>query len=277
MGVVCSKHIIFTHRKEMNKLFSYEFRLETGDRNKGTVYLPNEESLNLPVIIYCHGWAQNRRLWPPIKKLCDKAMAANIAFVTFDFYGCGETGGDYSLMTYSRWKNNLSDIVSWCGKQPFANADKIGSYAFSSGSTAALRLAAENECLKFLVSVGTCISSHVFMETGGPAKILADNLDELMSGGVKEISGISFGLDFYLDTVSKAPINFMGEINCPVLFLQGLADNPHRCADARMAYQLMKNQRLSTKLLEFPNGNHALENVIDKALDSMFDWLGTIV
>jgi len=253
-------------------MFNYDFQLSSGDKNKGTVYLPNKESENIPIVVYCHGWGGNRQLWQITEKLCEKLIAANIAFVTFDFYGCGETGGDYSLMTYTRWKNNLSDILSWCAAQPFANVNTIGCYAVSSGSTAALRLASEDSRIAFIISVGTCISSHIGMSGGGPAKIFADNCVELLSDGKKEVLGVNFGVDFYVDTISNAPIYTIKNIKCPTLFLQGLDDNPYRCADAKMAYQIMQYEGSPVTYIEIIEGNHVLDNVADEAIQHIFNW-----
>lgn len=254
-------------------LYINNFQLTVGDNNIGTVYLPNKDSKNLPVIIYCHGWGGNRQLWLPIEKLCELAIEKNFALVTFDFFGCG----DYSEMTYSRWKSNLSDIISWVIEQPFTNVNKVGCYAFSSGSTAALRLAAEDDRIAFIVSVGTCISTHFNMVNGGPAKIFADNYQKLISGGKEPLFGIDFGIKFFLDTISNAPIHIMKTIKCPTLFIQGLADNPFRCADAKMAYQLMKNENNPASYIEIANGTHGLENVINEALNHMFNWLSSVI
>ncbi|MCL2884457.1 MAG: hypothetical protein FWF49_03100 [Oscillospiraceae bacterium] len=258
-------------------MFTYDFQLQTGDKNKGTVYLPHKDSTNIPVIIYCHGWGGSRRLWLPTEKLCERVLSANMALVTFDFFGCGDTGGDYAQMTYARWKNNLSDVFDWCLAQPFADPNKIGCYAFSSGSTAALRFAAADSRPAFIVSVGTCISAHIGMGGGGSAKIFADRYESLLSGGKEELFGIPFGVEFFIDTVSGAPIHTLQNIRCPVLFLQGLADNPYRCADAMMAYQLMKRENLPAAYAEFPGGNHELENVIDEALPRLFEWLASFL
>lgn len=255
------------------KMYIYDFKLETGDRNVGTVYLPSEEAVNVPVIIYCHGWAGRRQLWIPTEALCERAVDEGMAFITFDFFGCGETGGDYSQMTYSRWKDNLSEIISWVISQQFADKNKIGCYAFSSGSTAALRLAAEDNRLSFIVSVGTCISAHIGMGAGGPAKILADNLENLISGGAATIFNVDFDINFYLDTISKVPIHTMDKINCPVLFLQGTADNAFRCSDAKMAYNIMKRANLQATHVELDGGTHELENMPDEAVNNVFAWL----
>ncbi len=258
-------------------MFKYDFRLTSGDKNVGTVYLPKIDVINIPVIVYCHGWGGRRQLWTPTEKLCEQAMKENIAFVTFDFFGCGETGGDYSHMTFDRWKDNLAEIITWICTQPFANKDKIGCYAFSSGTTAALRLAAECSRINFVISVGTCISTHIGMVEGGPAKILSDNLEELTSDGRKVLFETDFGIDFFRDVVSNAPIHVICKIRCPILFLQGTADNPFRCADAKLAYDIMKRKRLSVTLIELAEGNHELENVADVAVNYVFSWLKSIV
>ncbi len=254
-------------------MYTYDFKLNTGDQNFGTVYLPIEGAENIPVIIYCHGWGGRRQLWNPTEKLCERAMKENIALVTFDFFGCGETGGKYSQMTYTRWKNNLADVITWVKEQPFAQESKIGSYAFSSGSTAALRLAAEDDRINFIISVGTCISAHIGMNKGGPAKLLSDNLEVLLSCGTANIFGVDFGINFYTDTISKAPIHTMDKIKCPVLFLQGTADNTFRCADAKTAYDLMRCKNLPATLIEIEGGTHELDNMADTAIENVFVWL----
>ncbi|GHV06651.1 hypothetical protein FACS1894217_05760 [Clostridia bacterium] len=254
-------------------MFSYNFTLTTGDKNIGTVYLPAENTVNIPVIIYCHGWGGNRKLWTPTEKLCEIAVNKNIALVTFDFFGCGETGGDSSKITYARWKNNLAEIISWVVDQTFSDKNKIGIYAFSSGSTAALRLATEDKRIAFIVSVGTCISTHIGMGKGGPAKLFADNLGTLISGGIVNILSADFDINFYLDTISNAPIHTIDKIRCPVLFLQGTADNVFRCSDAKMAYEIMKQSNLAATHIEIKGGKHELDNVIKEAMNAVFDWL----
>ena len=259
-------------------MIAYDFRLKTGDLNAGTVYLPYEDAVNIPVIIYCHGWGGRRQLWTPTKALCDRAMKEQIALVTFDFYGCGETGGDSTKMTCARWKDNLSEALEWVKSQPFSDNGKIGCYAFSSGSTAAFRAAAEDWCFAFIISVGTCISTHWGMERGGPAKLLADNLDRLLSGGTVSIFGTKFGIEFFLDTISNAPIHTMSKIKCPVLFLQGTADNTFRCADAKMAYDLMSGKsNAKTAYIPIEGGTHELDNVADEAMGMAFEWLMPIL
>ena len=249
----------------------YDFKLTTGDKNVGTVYLPDDYSGKIPVIVYSHGWGGNRSYGDVLQKL----FPAKMAWVTFDYYGCGETGGDYSQMTYRRWKENLSDVITWVSEQPFADMNKLGCYAISSGTTSALRLASEDSKIKYMISVATCISAHIGMGSGGPAKLLADNLESLRSGGTAQIFGVDFPLDFYTDTVSNAPIqkHIMENIKCPILFLQGGFDNVFRRTDAKMAYDLLRYDNVPVKHIEIEKGNHGLDNVADEAAKVTMDWL----
>jgi uncharacterized protein len=251
----------------------YDFRLNSGDKNIGTVYLAENIDKPLPVLIYCHGWSGNRSLGIAASELMHRMISSGMAFVTFDFFGCGETGGDYADMTYTRWKNNLSDIIDWVSKQSFTDSSKIGCYGFSSGSTAVLRLAAEDKRISYVISVGTCISAHIAMGGGGPGKLLADNIQELSAGGKVKMFGIDFGLDFYLDTIKLAPVQTMDFITCPVLFLQGLEDNPFRISDTYLGYLMMRKSGHPVEHIEIDGASHSLDNKPEEAATICMRWI----
>jgi dipeptidyl aminopeptidase/acylaminoacyl peptidase len=82
-----------------------------------------------------------------------------------------------------------------------------------------------------------------------------------------------FKYDFQLSNGDKNKGTvYLPNIECPVLFLQGLKDNPYRCADAKMAYSIMKNNNLPAVYIELPDGNHGLDNVSDEAIGHIFNW-----
>jgi dipeptidyl aminopeptidase/acylaminoacyl peptidase len=261
-------------------MFTYDFKLTTDDKNVGTVYLPSESATNFPVLIYCHGWGSSRfdnagKLRLPSLQLCDRAVKENMAFVVFDFFGCGETGGDYRDFTYSRWKNNLDDVISWVESQSFADKSKIACYGTSSGSTAVLRLVAEDNRICAAISNASCITHHFAMNEGGPAKRFAENVGTLANGGTFMSVGIDFGLDFYVDTITKAPMHTMDKIKCPVLFLQGQEDGIYRRLDAQLGYDLMIKSDCDkrTSYMPIEGGNHDIDNMPEVATERVFEWL----
>jgi len=121
------------------------FRLETGDKNYGEVYLPDEFSGKLPVIIHCHGGGMGTsgNLGGYSLTARDAAIARGMAFATFDCFAGGKTGGDYGKMTYGRWADNLIDVMNWLAAQEYINPERIGALGISCGSTTSLRAAAK--------------------------------------------------------------------------------------------------------------------------------------
>ena len=269
-------------------MYYYFFSLPKNDKNRGCVYLPHKESARLPVMIYCQGFGSALQPKRVMEDLLDFAVnKKKMAFVVIDLYGCGGYNprqGEYAAqgnpekMTYARWKDNLSDVFSWVKAKKFSDNSKIGFYAYGTATAAALRFAAESDELAYLISTGTCATDHIGMGNGGPAKLLSDNIKKLQNGETVEFMGINFGLDFFIDAVSNAPVHNISEINCPLLFLQGETDNPYRKADALVAFELIKlmNPDTKSKHITFEGGDYCLYNVKEKAVEEVFAWLDGI-
>ncbi|MDB6170182.1 MAG: X-Pro dipeptidyl-peptidase family [Verrucomicrobia bacterium] len=189
------------------------------------VYLPEGSRGRLPVMVYCHGWGGSQKLPPVMERLQPKLEAAGTALLSFDFFGCGETGGSYSEMTYGRWHRNLADIFAWLAAQAWADPTRAGCFAISSGTTAMMRFASEARAPAYAISVASCLGAFIGMPNP-PGRILVEHLDSLVAGKTAELFGTQFGLEFFRDFLSAAPIYTLNSITCPVFFLQGGADNP---------------------------------------------------
>ncbi|GCE15378.1 alpha/beta hydrolase family protein [Tengunoibacter tsumagoiensis] len=249
------------------------FRLETGDQNSGIVYLPDEWQAQLPVLIICHGWGGDKTLNVFAEQVCQRLIALSMAVVAFDFFGCGETGGDYRFMTYGRWADNLSDVCTYVAAQEWADPHNIGALGISSGTTAVLRCAITYPTqLAFVISVATALGNYIHMPAG-PAKLLVDHLDTLSAGGTVELYGTQFGLDFFKDFVSNAPLYHLQNITCPVFFLQGGVDNIYRRTDARLGYEILKRLNQPVDYLEIEHGNHGLETAPEEGTMAVLNWL----
>lgn len=193
--------------------------------------------------------------------------------VAFDFFGCGETGGNYSQMTYGRWHANLAEVFAWGVAQPWADPARIGTWGISSGTTAALRHAIATPACAFVISTATCLGAFIGMPNP-PGRILVEHLDELASGKTTDLFGTQFPLEFYRDFLGNAPVYDLRSIKCPVFFLQGAVDNVWRRTDSWLGYQLLKAK--GAKYLEMENGDHGLDTVADAAAKEAFAWLQEI-
>lgn len=253
------------------------FQLAGGDRNVGTVYLPEVQLAPVPVLVVCFGGTSDRQPNPFTAELCTRASEAGLAVVTFDVYGWGETGGDRNGWTYGRWAANLADVCRYVGAQEWADARRCVALGTSAGSTAVLRCAIDTPLLAAGIAVATYLG-HFTSMPDGPAKQFVDHLDALLAGGTVETKGrgsfaYRFGIDFFRDSIGGAPVYRLHTIACPILFLQGGADNVFRRSDARLGYELLKSHGLPASYREIEAGDHVLGNVPIEATDAVLGWL----
>ncbi len=256
------------------------FQLASGDRNVGTVYLPEGRQGRGPALVVCFGSASDQKPNPFTAELCARGPEAGLAVVTFDVYGWGETGGNPDGWTYGRWAANLADVCRWVATQAWADGRRVGAIGTSAGSTAVLRCAIDTTLLAFGVSVATFLG-HFTVMPDGPAKQLVAHLDTLVAGGTIETKGRGSsvwqrGLDFFKGSVGGAPIYRLHTITCPIFFLQGGADNPYRRSDARLGYELRRSHGLPAAYQEIAAGDHVLGNVPREAADAVLAWLREI-
>jgi predicted acyl esterase len=249
-----------------------DFKLTIGDKNVGTVYRPQGPG-PFPVFIYCHGSHGGRQLDASLTALMEGLTAKGMALVAFDFYGCGDTGGDYNGMTYARWTANLAEVFAWISAQDWALKTAIGCMGYSSGSSAALRFAAGNPSLRFVISLATVLGAHHSMLGGGPGRQLAVHWDELQAGGKAQLADDHFPLAYYKDLMGYQPIQEMKRIHCPVFFLEGSADNPYRRADGWLGHLLHQRDGFPSKYLEIQDGDHGCFNLGEERNQVIFDYL----
>lgn len=246
----------------LGRMLATTFRLETGDRNVGRIWRADQSADGSAALIYCHGWAGrgDTDANPFTAMLRDRVVQRGGVFIDFDFFGCGQTGGDYSQMTYGRWADNLRDVFEYVSGVPGVERSRMAVLGISSGSTAALRFAIASDAPAAVISVATAGGLCIGMPNG-PARVFVENLSSLSAGGTAKLFNTEFPIGFYLDFLAHQPIYRMEQIRCPVLFLQGLADNVHRRTDARIAHEQMQRAGGRSELIEIPDGDHGLSNV----------------
>jgi uncharacterized protein len=249
-----------------------DFQVPNGDRNVGTLYLPDSNDGACPVMILCHGWAGDRQHGAFRQALCSTLTDRGMAVVSFDFFGCGDTGGEYTDMTYGRWARNLADVHTWAAQQPWADSTRIGCLGISSRSTAALRFAHQAADCAFAISVATCLGLYISMPNS-PARSYVQETEELLGGGQAPVFGMLFPLAFFRDFVEHAPIYDVHEIACPVLFLQGSEDNPFRRSDAWLGYQLRHRAGTPVEYVEVEGGDHGLGARAEESTAIVVSWL----
>ena len=249
-----------------------QFHLDNPDRNLVKVVRPEEVGGPLPVVICSHGWRGRSSDREALQRL--DYLNVPMAVVAFDYFGCGETGGDWTDMSYGRWTDNLEAVFDWVLAQDWADKGRVGLDGHSSGTTSALRLAARRPDVAFVISKASALGLFISFPNV-PGRILAENFETLAAGGTAEIFGHPMKLAFYLDFLSRAPLYFLEQVNCPVLLLQGKDDGLSRRSDAWMAHEGLRKAGKVSELIEFEGVGHGFGNVPDIHRIAI-DWLGRV-
>ena len=90
---------------------------------RGVVRAP-EEGRAFPTVIFFHGFTVDKVGMMRLHELFARAcVAAGFACVRFDFYGCGESDGDFSEMRLSDEINQAEAIYHWTRQQDFCDPE----------------------------------------------------------------------------------------------------------------------------------------------------------
>jgi pimeloyl-ACP methyl ester carboxylesterase len=118
-----------------------------------------------PGLIICHGIPGSGDPRPSddpgYEALAEDFASLGIASVIFNFRGCGESGGDFEIMG---WTRDLETVVSRILDTPFIDPTRLFILGFSGGGAAAIRVAADNSDIYGLAVVGTPAHFEIFDE-----------------------------------------------------------------------------------------------------------------
>ena len=122
---------------------SVEFQTRKGKTLRGVLHLPaHAHARTSPAVVLFHGFTGNRMEshWMFVK--CSRALAqAGIASLRFDFYGSGESDGEFRQMTLSGEIGDGRAAVAFMRKQKGVDPDRLGLLGLSLGGAVAAPLA----------------------------------------------------------------------------------------------------------------------------------------
>ncbi len=138
--------------------------LSDGVKLRGSIFFPvNRPNMQYPAIIICHGIPGSGTPRPAddpgYEGLAQDFTSIGFAAVIFNFRGCGESGGDFDMMGWSR---DLKAILDKIVNTPFIDPTRIILIGFSGGGAAAIHVAADNPNVYGLAVVGTPSDFEIF-------------------------------------------------------------------------------------------------------------------
>jgi esterase/lipase len=84
------------------------------------------EKIPAPGIILCHGGSNDKINCPTFPQLWEKLVSEGYIVMRFDFFGSGESDGDFRDKTHSNMFQNIKDALDYFYNNPKVIKDKIG-------------------------------------------------------------------------------------------------------------------------------------------------------
>ena len=145
-----------------------------GIRIRGWILFPVAKPARLyPVVVICHGipgsGTARPRNDPGYEGFAQELVDTGVAAVVFNFRGCGDSGGDFDMMG---WTRDLDAVLDRVLNTPHLDPTRVMLLGFSGGGAAAIKVAADNPKVYALASVSAPAHFEIFQTT--PSEIIDD-------------------------------------------------------------------------------------------------------
>ncbi|MGC8604697.1 MAG: alpha/beta hydrolase family protein [Desulfomonilaceae bacterium] len=131
---------------------------------RGKIFFPVQKpDMLYPTVVICHGipgsGAPRPSDDPGYEGMAQDFTSLGFASVIFNFRGCGDSGGDFDIMG---WTRDLRAILDKISNTPFIDPTRIFLVGFSGGGAAAIYVSADNPNIYGLAVVGTPSNFEIF-------------------------------------------------------------------------------------------------------------------
>lgn len=183
---------------------------------RGVVRAPEGKG-PFPAVIFYHGFTVDKvgmmRLHEIFAKKC---VEAGFVCVRFDFYGLGESEGDFSEMTIGKELEEAEEIYQWTCRQEFIDSEKVILSGHSMGALVAS-----------VVAVKTCPRALLLWSPALTMYYQAGLRARTMVGPTKngwDIGGMELGKAFMEEAATMDFLNMAIGYYGPVLHIHGSED-----------------------------------------------------
>ena len=98
------------------KILQVQFKNRNGHTLRGIVTLPDTEG-KVPFVVHLHGFAGSCSGYKSMYTHLSRALAAQgIGSARFDFYGNGESDGEFEDMSFDGLHTDAQDIFAWTAR-----------------------------------------------------------------------------------------------------------------------------------------------------------------
>lgn len=237
----------------------------SGAKLAATLATPDNPAPGEPIVIMAHGFTTTRNN-STNTTLVPRLADLGIATLRFDFFGHGESTGDFAESTLTKGKQDILACINYVRtKLAYDNVSLFGS---SYGGNTAIMAASEvSQPLKSLFLKAPVTNWRKRDDEEYNPQLLKDWKEK----GYRMVEHSKLGetrlnYGFYEDEVNNNGWEAAKKITCPTLIIHGDADSVVPIEHTRYALTLFKN----AKLIELPGVDHwfaedgAFERMVDE-------------
>jgi len=187
---------------------------------RGTLHVPDSEG-PVPGVVMMHGLGAERMECRFLfVKLSRAFEAAGIASLRFDFYGSGESDGDFIEMTASSERADALVAIDYFKSLAAIDADRVGLMGMSFGGyMTALTIGGRPDIKAASLWAAAATTSRRWRE-----RVTDQDRRSLQQRGWLDLSGMRLSRDFVDDLDNHRPCEEVVRYNGPVLVVHGTDD-----------------------------------------------------
>lgn len=242
-----------------------------GEKLAGLRDLPLSKDNKFPTIILVHGFGAEKTEHGMFDAIASRLVWSGYQIYRFDFAGCGESEGDYSLTTLTKQAEDLGNILDFVAAQPATDALRLGLVGMSLGTAVITAFQPKN--IKAIVYLGSVSEPHKTLKNLFGAGYNPDGLSVRITSEGKRVEMQS---DFWKDSDTYDLPNLIANIQAPILFIHGDQDSKVGVPSAEL---YLKNANDPKELKIIKNADHGFYEPGERKamIDLTEDWFNKYI
>lgn len=242
------------------------FKNSKGDNLVGIL---NETSNKDWVLIMCHGFTSSKNTTNFVK-LVGMLEQKEIASLRFDFWGHGESDGNFSDITISEAVDDILNAIKFVKELGYKNVGLLGS---SFGGISSIMATSKTTDLSFLCLKSPVSNYWEVVEEGG--KHTPEEMNDWKEKGFREYDSdgkiLKLKYSFVEDFDNNKPYEVAKNIKIPTLIVHGDVDNDVPYSQSQKLVSVLPNAELVT--VHGADHRYTGEGQADEMLNAFYNFI----
>lgn len=218
---------------------------------RGIAVMPDGDGA-FPCVVNLHGFGGTKEGPRCLHVAAARALAAEgIASIRFDFYGNGESDGEFEDMTFTSLLEDTEDIWKWTERCSFVDGSRMILSGHSMGGFLAATIAPRLNPAGLILM---CPGKQMWDGCGERSRMM-----EAQGIAYGDIEGLKFSHAFNYDLETYHPFEDAAGYHGAVLIVRGTADQLVDDATCETYLALYENSR--SRFVHIEDGNHNFSGI----------------